>query len=154
MIFEFIPYKKKLRRVCKKFKNIIDNSTKLMQKEFLIVNNVLNIDASTIHHHFSKLKLHDLSFEILNWMSNYHHKDRIKWIILKCYANDLIASSSILQYILLNFNSLETFEFQSQDFLTPIIFSNNEIKLVPSKLSKLTTLHIDCYLDHPNNVRI
>lgn len=120
-----------------------------MKNEWLIVDNALDVDSSTIHHHYQNFEIHNLSFRVFNWISNYQHKDRIKSIL--CKENEVPKTAVILQYILMNFNSLEKLNVDTNANDEEIV--NELIKFVPNNLTKLKTLNVYYYSAHYNNVR-
>lgn len=152
-IFTFVKNKENLRLTCKSFKDIIDNSAQLMKNKWLIVDNVLNVDPITINHHYQKIKLSDMSFEALNWLCYYQHKNRINIVKIKCIKKGIVRPLSV-QYVITNFNFMETLYIESNysdhDEESPI----SQLKLIPNKLSKLKTLHIGYMADYPNNVSL
>lgn len=142
-----------MRLVCKTFKNIIDNSAKLLKNKWLLVNETLAFDSRTIHHQFQNLIIVRISTDEMKWIQNYQHKDRIKAIKFRFGEKEAIRSAKSLQYILSNFNSLEMICFEMDEESDPVYSSfSQKIRLIPNNSSKLKTLKVDYYSDHYNNV--
>ncbi|CAG9809027.1 unnamed protein product [Chironomus riparius] len=151
-IFSFISDKDDLRIVCKTFKDIIDNFAKLMKDRWLIIDNVLDVDSSTIHHQYQKIVVYNIGSKGIKWISNYPYKNRIKAIKIRCCEDDLVISAHYIQYILSNFNELKMLYFMTCESCKLHESSFDEIKLIPNQLSNLESLHIKYYSDHPNNI--
>lgn len=151
-IFLFVPKNYNLRLVCKTFKNIIDYSAKLMKNKWHIVDDAESDHLNTINYHYQNLIIHELNFENFCWLSNYKHKNLVKAIEFRCAEVEVKESPLFVQYILFNFNLLETIRFDPHD----IVYrqdSNFYVKVIPNQLSNLETLDIVSYENHHYNVR-
>lgn len=124
-----------------------------MKNKWLIVDDVLDIDSRTVNHYYQKLMLTDLNFEALNWLFCYQHKDRIKTVRIQCINRGIVQPLS-MQYIITNFNYMETLYVDSNYFDNHTHPSINHLKLIPNKMSHLRNLNIEYYPDHPNNVSL
>ncbi|KAL7018989.1 hypothetical protein ACKWTF_010973 [Chironomus riparius] len=147
-IFALIPKKLNLRLVCKTFKNIIDNSARLLKDEWLSVENTLTLNSSNIHYPYQKLVLHSMGAMELYWISKYQHKDLIKKIRITSGER----CPTMLQYIISNFNSLEVLDFDLDRFYDEHFFMNSNMKLEQNERSKLNTLRIGYFQDNQYNI--
>jgi hypothetical protein len=147
-IFSYIPNKMDLRLVSKTFKSFIDSSSKLLKDQWLILENVLNVDPVTVGHAYQKLVIHSMGATEMNWISKYQHKNRIKAIRFTSGERCPI----FMQYIISNFDSLELIDIDLDQFYDEKFHMRDNMRLVPNERSKLENLHVGYYQNEQFNV--
>ena len=141
---------KDLRLVSKTFQNVIDNSSKLLNDQWLILDNVLDLDPCTFNYAYQKLVIHLMGAIEMSWISKYQHKNRIKAI--KFTSGD--RCPIFMQYIISSFDSLEFIDFDLDQFYDEKFHMRDDMRLVPNKRSKLEVLHIGYYQNKQFNVSL